>query len=233
MATFEIIEGRPGQGKSLYTARLARKLILRNKKFFKRTGTVRPVVSNIKFSENFEAQHEGFIKYWTSTEDIVKLKDCDLLWDEIATELDSRSFSSLSEDLKRFLSQYRKRGVDIYANTQDFSMIDMRARLMVTRVATIFKILGSRDPSPTKPPIRYIWGLVIISEVTSFLSDDPHKKKRSLFGHSFFFIEKQDIEIYNTRQDVPKSPPLPIKKHYTEIKYFDGPNDGKSEHKYM
>jgi len=233
MATFEIIEGKPGQGKSLYTARLARSLVKRNKKFHARTGIVRKVFSNIKFSENFEREAGQFLGYWSSTEEITNLKDCDLLWDEIATELDSRSFSSLSEALKRFLSQYRKRGVDIYANTQDFSMIDMRARLMVTRVASLWKVIGSGDPSPTKPIIKYIWGLIIVSDVQEVLTDSPHKKKYSFFGHSFFLIDREDIEIYDTRQDIPQSPPLPQKKVYTEIKYIHGPNDGKSEHKYL
>jgi len=160
MATFEIIEGKPGQGKSLYTARLARKLLKRNKKWREKSGIVRPIVSNIRFSDTFEKEGEGFLKYWSSIGEVTKLTNVDLLWDEIATELDSRNFQNLSEEVKRFLSQYRKRGVDIYANTQDFSMIDMRARLMVTRVASLWKMVGSRDPSPTKPPVKRIWGLV-------------------------------------------------------------------------
>jgi len=233
MATFEIIEGKPGQGKSLYTARLARKLLKRNKKYFKKSGVVRKIYSNIKFAEKFEQEASGFLAYWSSTEEIVNLKDCDLLWDEIATELDSRSFASLSEALKRFLSQYRKRGVDIYANTQDFSMIDMRARLMVTRVASLWKIVGSGDPSPTKPKIKYIWGLVICSEVQEILTDSPHKKKYSIFGHSFFFIDREDIEIYDTRQDIPLSPPLPIKKVHTEIQFVGGPKDSEKDYKYL
>jgi len=233
MATFEIIEGKPGQGKSLYTARLARKLLKRNKKYAMKTGVIRKIYSNIKFSEQFEHEAKNFLYYWSSTEEIVNLKDCDLLWDEIATELDSRSFATLSEALKRFLSQYRKRGVDIYANTQDFSMIDMRARLMVTRIASLWKVIGSGDPSPTKPIIKYIWGLVVCSEVQEILTDSPHKKKYSFFGHSFFFIDREDIEIYDTRQDIPLSPPLPIKKVYTEIQFIGGDKQGKSEHKYL
>lgn len=233
MATFEIIEGKPGQGKSLYTARLARSLIKRNKKYYSKSGVKRKVYSNIKFSEKFEQESEGFLAYWSSTEEITKLKDCDLLWDEIATELDSRSFANLSEALKRFLSQYRKRGVDIYANTQDFSMIDMRARLMVTRVATLWKVVGSGDPSATKPVIKRIWGLVVVSEVQEILNDTPHKKKYSFFGHSFFLIDREDIEIYDTRQDIPLSPPLPIKKVFTEIQFIGGDKDGASDHKYI
>jgi len=231
MAIFEIIEGKPGQGKSLYTARKAKALLERNKAYFEKTKIVRKIASNIKFSEKFEKECGQFLVYWSSTQEIVNFRDIDLLWDEIATELDSRNYANLSEDLKRFLSQYRKRGVDIYANTQDFSMIDQRARLMVTRVATLYKLIGSSDPSPTKPPIKYIWGIVLVIDLSNWKADDPHKKKYSPFI-SFFFVDREDVNLYDTRQDIPQSPPLPIQKKYREIKYIGGPQNGKSEFKY-
>ena len=52
MASFEICEGAPGQGKSLYTAKRTVKLFNRNKKWFERTGKRRVIWSNIKFSES-------------------------------------------------------------------------------------------------------------------------------------------------------------------------------------
>jgi len=219
MATFEIIEGKPGQGKSLYTARLARKLLKRNKKYFKKSGVVRKIYSNIKFAEKFEQEASGFLAYWSSIEEIVNLKDCDLLWDEIATELDSRSFASLSEALKRFLSQYRKRGIDIYANTQDFSMVDARARLMITGVKTLTKVIGSPDLSTTKPPPKVIWGLVLIRTVLNFKVTEITKKKYSLFDFGFLLIEKELVDIYDTRQDIllGKPPPLRHEERYCEF----------------
>lgn len=231
MATFEVIEGKPGQGKSLYTARVARKLLKRNQKYAVRTGVVRQIVSNIKFSKSFEKEAGQFLKYWTRVDEIVELRDCDLLWDEIATELDSRNFVNLSEDLKRFLSQYRKRGVDIYSNTQDFSMIDQRARLMITRVATLHKLIGSRDPSPTKPPVRRIWGVVMVLDLASWKADDPHNKRYSPF-FSLFFIDREDVELYDTTQDIPLSPPLPIKNRYIKVEHVGGPRDGEVKEKY-
>jgi hypothetical protein len=229
MATFEIVEGKPGQGKSLYHARLARKLLKRNKKWFDKSGIVRKIYSNIKFTEAFEkeALYNGhnFLEYWNTTHEICNLRDVDLLWDEIATELDSRNYANLTEDLKRFLSQYRKRGVDIYANTQDFSMIDARARLMITSVATLHKIIGSRDPSPTRPPVKRIWGLVMVRYFENIISDDPHEKKYTLVP-SFFFIDKEDVEIYDTTQDIPASPPIPRRRFAREVHFIGGQKDG-------
>lgn len=220
MATFEIVEGPPGQGKSLYTARLTYRLLGRNKKWFKKTGVKRKIYSNLRFSEKFEKAAEGYLEYWADSSDLVKLTDCDIVWDEIATELDSRNFAELSVEMKRFLSQYRKRGIDIYANTQDFSMIDKRARLMISGVRTLTKIMGSRDISTTKPNPKTIWGLVLIRTVQNYREDDPEKKKYDLVP-GFMLIERQLIELYDTRQDIPMGKPAPL-KHRELVCEFHG-----------
>jgi len=201
MATFEIIEGAPGQGKSLYTARMVKKLLSRNRKWAQKSGIIRCVYSNLLFSEHFYSQNREFLRFWRSPLELISIFDADVIWDEIATELDSRNFASLPDELKIFLSQYRKRGVDIYANTQDFSMVDARARLMVTRVASLSKIIGSPDPSPTKPPVNRVWGLVAVRDVENYKEVSPDKKRYGLVP-SFFFIDREDIEIYDTRQAI-------------------------------
>lgn len=220
MAQFEIIEGAPGQGKSLYTAKIVRKLLLRNKKWYQKTGQIRKVYSNLTFSDVFYEENKMWLAYWRSPMELTHILDADVIWDEIATELDARNFAQLPDELKIFLSQYRKRGVDIYANTQDFSMVDARARLMITRVATLTKIIGSRDPSATKPPVKTIWGLVMVRDVENFKEVSPDKKK---YGYvpSFFFIDREDVEIYDTRQAIVAGE-LPNRKlrKYKEI--YDG-----------
>lgn len=213
--TFLVIEGAPGQGKSLYTAKLARMLLERNKRWYELGNPMRRVMSNLKFSPAIESEFSEFLGYWTNTEEICKLRDCDILWDEIATELDSRNWAGLSSELKRFLSQYRKRGVDIYGNTQDFSMVDQRARLMITGVRTLSKVLGSSDPSATKPKIKRIWGIIMIRDVENFREVSPEKK---IYGWlpSFFWIDRSLIEMYDTTQDIltGKAPAL---KHETRV----------------
>lgn len=234
MAVFEIIEGQPGNGKSLYTARTVRKIIKRNRKWaektFNETGisVIRKVVSNLKFSLEFETECGEFLSYWNSVDEVSKLRDCDLVWDEIATEMDARTFTTLSDDVKRFLSQYDKRGIEIYANTQDFSMIDLRARMFVTRVATMLKVLGSSRPSPTKPPIKKIWGLILIRDLSDWKASDATKKTYNVIP-TFFFIEKRDVDIYDTRQSI-ESTQLPVKKMRTQRYVAD---DGVKWKKYV
>jgi len=161
--------------------------------------------------------------YWATLDELIKLQDVDVIWDEIATELDARNWPNLAPEVKIFLSQYRKRGVDIYANTQDFSMVDVRCRLMITEVKTLKKIIGSPDLSTTKPPPKYIWGLVWIRSVENFKETDPLKKKYSLLDFfNFMLIEKELTDIYDTRQSIPQSPYLPFRhvirrcEHYGE-----------------
>lgn len=210
MATFEIVEGAPGQGKSLYTAKIALWLLERNKKWYAKSGILRVVCSNMKLSEELERAYPGAIRYWTDSAQLCEMRDVDILWDEIATELDGRNFANLSTELKRFLSQYRKRGVDIYANTQDFSMIDARARLMISGVKTLSKIAGSRDISTTKPKVKHIWGLVMVRTVNNYRETDPEKKQYD-FLPSFFFIEKSLVAVYDTRQDIAQGEPPPLR----------------------
>lgn len=231
MAVFEIIEGQPGNGKSLYTARVVRKLVNRNRKWFDKSGVIRPIYSNLKFAEEFEefatitvpTETNGeytydkvpLIRYWNNVDEVSKLRDCDLIWDEIATEMDARTFATLSDEVKRFLSQYDKRGVEIYANTQDYSLVDLRARMFVTRVATMSKIIGSQRPSPTKPPIKRIWGLILVRDLAEWKATDPSKKSYELLP-GFFLIDRDDVAIYDTRQTI-EATSLPIKKLRKQI----------------
>jgi len=228
MATFEITEGAPGQGKSLYTAKKSEELILRNIRWHERGNPKRLIVSNLRYSKSFEEKYKGYFRYWSDTSELVKLKDCDIIWDEIATELDSRNWVNLSIEMKRFLSQYRKRGIDIYANTQDFSMIDQRARLMISSVKTLKKLIGSRDISTTKPPPKRIWGITLIREVNNFRETDPEKKKYDLF-FMLMFITRELVEIYDTRQDIPlgKAPPLKHEERFCELFGTIDPETGK------
>jgi len=214
VATFEITEGAPGQGKSLYTAKTSERILKRNAKWLKKGYPPRILWSNLKFSEAFEKKWGlyplGLIAYWTDSSTLVKLRNCDIIWDEIATELDSRNWVNLSIEMKRFLSQYRKRGIDIYANTQDFSMVDQRARLMISNVRTLSKIIGSRDISTTKPPPKWIWGLVMIRDVSNFRETEPEKKRYGIIP-GFMSITRELVSIYDTTQDIPLGKPPPLR----------------------
>jgi len=242
MAYWELVVGAPGNGKSLYMARTTRWLINRNKKNFVKYGIFREVRANSKFSKKFEEDakliHEGveynFLNYWETMSDVLKMRNVDIVWDEIATEMDAREAATLPREVKRFISQYRKRGLEIYSNTQDFSYVDKRARGFITNLFVLTKILGSPDPSPTKPPIKKIWGVIIKRQAKyeSIRAETPERLEFHWLP-SFFFIEKEDCESYDTLDDIPASPPLPIVRQATKEVFKGGSMDGQEKEKYV
>ena len=210
----EVVTGIPGSGKSLWTADKILFLLRRNLRWWKKTGQVRYVYSNIKLSEKVENEYGNLLQYWDSPDQLVRLRDVDIVWDEIATHLDATQWMNLSLEVKRFLQQHRKRGIDIYGNTQEFVMIDVAMRRLTQKVYYLNKLFGSRDPSPTRPPVKRIWGLIWIRQVDPLTFDDEGKRK--YIGNDFFWIRRKHIEVFDTRQEIKRGqyPPL---KHIVQI----------------
>lgn len=197
----EIYTGLPGAGKSLKTAQVMVEVLERNKKFWKRSGIVRKVVSNLKLAPHLHERYEKFVEYWEDPRELVKLRDVDVFWDEIATHLDATQWKDCPLELKRWLQQHRKFGVDIYGNTQDFKMIDISMRRLTQRVYLLTKLIGSRDKSATRPKVKKYWGLIIERQIDpdSFADD---KTDYSFVSSWFFPIRRKYIEAFDTTQEI-------------------------------
>lgn len=85
---------------------------------------------------------EVYCNYWinwegpnfhlfTDMEEIIYLRNCVVVIDEIATLMDPRDYSSESKALRIFFQQHRHRAVDIVANTQHLSLIPKTALIEV------------------------------------------------------------------------------------------------------
>lgn len=205
----EIYVGLPGAGKSLRLAEIVIQLLRRNKKYFKKSGIRRLIYSNMKMSDALEKEYEGFIKYWEDPSELVKQRNVDVIWDEVATYLDSTQWANVPLELKRWLQQHRKFGIDIFANTQDFPMLDISMRRLVSRLYIMKKIIGSRDKSATRPEVSRVWGAVIMRHVDpdSFIMD---KTEYKYIGAQFLFIKKKLCDAFDTTQEITsgKYPPL-------------------------
>jgi len=160
-----VFTGLPGSGKSARTAKAILFLLERNTKWFKKTNILRPVRSNLKLSEKYEKKYKEILHYWKDPEELVGFQDCDVVIDEIATYFDATQWKELPLDVKRWLQQHRKLGIEIYANTQTFSTIDISFRRLTDELYLLKKLLGSRDPSPTKPKVKTIWGISLIRKL--------------------------------------------------------------------
>lgn len=207
-AVITLYTGKPGSGKSLKLADVIVGLLARNLRWYKRTGQLRQVVSNITIAPWLHEAYPGFIGSWSEPEELLPLRDVDIVWDEIATYLDSTQWQNVPLDVKRFLQQHRKRGVDIYGTTQAFGMVDISMRRLVDDLFVCTKLLGSRNPSPTKPPVRTIWGLIWISQIDPATFDDEKPKKAGV--PDWLVINKRLVSVYDTLQEIfpVKLPPL-------------------------
>lgn len=104
----------------------------------------------------------------------------------------------------------------------------------MTHIFVLSKMLGSPDPSPTKPPIKKIWGVIMKRKVKneSIEADKPDRFEYHLIP-SFFLITKEDTELYDTLDDIPASPPIPIVKKHVDIFYVGGKRDGEKSETYI
>lgn len=221
-----IATGLPGASKSYITAETSVELVHRNRRWFKRTGIVRPVVSNLVLSPEFtelansvidveldgkivSSEGQEFLKYWEDPEELPHLKNCDVIWEEMGAHVDSRSWEQLPLSLRRWLQQHRHRGVNIWGNCQDFADIDIAVRRLVQNLVYLTKLAGSRDPSPTTPPLRWIWGIVAKVQLDPRNYQEDKKLSSGVFA-GFTFITRKGVELYSMHNDIRpgKYPPL-------------------------
>lgn len=216
----QIFAGLESSGKSLALAIKVDELVHRNARYFKKTGIPRPIVSNLHFSKDFEQKAREMnvpIRYWQNLDEIVGHEEMDLIIDEIGTYFDSRLWTELSLDTRRWLAQTAKRGVEIYGTTQDFAQVDKSFRRLVNDLKQIHKVIGSRRPSKTKPVSKMVWGVCAVQTLNPRAYEEDRKEVMD-FLHipSFFFITLDKVSIYDTLELMKKSeaPPLEhIERH--------------------
>jgi len=206
-----VITGLPGAGKSLLLARKILGILERNRKMEKRTGLKRQLYTNLKLSNSVMDYYKGYIREWTDSRQLTQLRDCDVVWDELAAALDATQWQNMSLELKRWLQQHRKKGVDIYGTAQDFAQVDKSFRRLVSQLLYITKLVGSRDKSATMPDPKYVWGICVVRELDAQKYDEAESKFQGvgLLPH-FMLIDKSDIAIYDTTAEVAMGeyPPL-------------------------
>jgi len=212
-----VFTGLPGAGKSLKLARTALGVLHRNRKFFQKSGKKRVLYTNLKFSEAVEQEFGDFIVYWKDLRELVQLRDCDVLIDEIATYFDARQWENMSYEVRRWLAQHRKFGIEIYGTAQDFAQADKSFRRLTSNLQYLTKLVGSRDISSTRPDPKYIWGICLVRTLDPVTYDEAKSKFASGgFIPQFLFIIRADTEVFDTRAEV-KSSAYPPLKHMERV----------------
>jgi len=224
--------GLPGSAKSYMSCVTIQDLLKRNRRWFKKTGRIRPVRSNLVLNPQFtahandkgtlelnkgvyispgwqkwNAEHQ-LLEYWEDPEELPYMNNCDVIWEEMGAHVDSRSWEQLPHELRRWLQQHRHRGVNIFGNCQDFADIDVAVRRLCQEVTYQYKLIGSRDPSPTSFPPKYIWGLIMMWYLDPRAPTNEPFKNRAYAGTEW--ITRETVNLYSMFNDIKpgKMPPL-------------------------
>lgn len=207
-----LYEGNTGQGKTYMTSVNTLLLLERNKRWYekKKTKELRLLATNMKLSEEVEANYPKQILYWTELEQLIRLKECDVIFDDMASYLDSQRWTDTPTSVKRWLRLHEHYGCDIYGNAQDFLTIDIAVRRLCTSISRIHKFVGSRRPSATKPEIRWIWGILVIREIEIQKYKNETQEKPYIGFPKIEFIRRKYCKTFDTKQDIKQSdyPPL-------------------------
>jgi len=210
-----IYTGLPGSGKTVKLAKKASDLLWRNFRWYQKTGIKRRILTNIELNPEVLALYPpGFVETWQEPEELVKFRHVDILWDEIATHLDSTQWQNVPLELKRWLQQHRKFGIDLFCTTQDFGMVDISVRRLTSELYKLTKIFGSLDISATRPKIKRVFGLVLCRELDplAYKPESVDKQKRANFWFSFVWISKKIVNFFDTTQEI-KAGGFPKLKH--------------------
>jgi len=223
-----IFSGLPGSGKSLKLAQTVIGLLYRNHALYQKAlkralkskqvpPKPRLVYTNLKMSPQVEKHFKGGFQYWSDLRELTPLRDCDVVIDEVATYFDARLWETLSLEMRRWLSQHRKFGIEIYGTTQDFAQVDKAFRRLTSNLLYLRKIFGSRDISATKEPPKYIYGLSLIQELDPTVYDELKSKFQAvgLFPR-FLWIDRKKTSVFDTTAEVSLSAALP-KRHIEHV----------------
>lgn len=222
----KIYSGIESSGKSLKLGMVAGKIAYRNAKWKKQTGITRPIVSNLKFSDDFYfhvTKELGIpIGYWETLNELLTCHDCDVICDEVGNYFDARGWQDLSLDVRRWLTQGAKMGIEFYGSAQDFAQVDKAFRRLCNELYLITKVIGSPRPSATRPPVKNIWGLCMVQELDPNSYNEDKKKFVGTFNiPSFFFIQRKYCEIFDTGQQIKRGRGVPLKH---EERFCEQPN---------
>jgi len=203
-----IYVGKEGSGKTLLLGRETERLIYRNKRLGQRTGKVRPIISNIEYSDrliDLAKTHGVPIKKWSNVSELETFEECDLFIDEVGTYFDSRTYADLPLSTRLWLAQGQKRGVHIYGASQDWMQIDVSFRRLVSSLYEVKRLFGSRRPSKTLPGSKNPFAIGLKWKMNTEV-DGENLRAIGLFP-SLVLMTRKDTDRFDTNARVPMSSP--------------------------
>lgn len=198
-------EANPGNGKT-YIASITFIMLLRRNITWFRKGKIkriRPIATNIAIHKDLVEKYSEYIIVWENLSELIDLRECDVIFDDMGSYLDSQRWADVPVSVKRWFRLHEHYGVDIYANAQNFSDVVGAVRKLTVSLTRTFKIIGSKRPAETKPPVKRIWGLFVTRTVNiaDFEKDLDSRTYTDWFG-AWRPLRKKYCAVFDTLQDL-------------------------------
>jgi len=184
-----IIEGRPGMGKSIYLVGEIFRHLRRGKRVYTNVA-----ISDIAFASKYDKQLFSI----DSLEDIVDLREGEIVLDEVHIYLNSRNWDKLDVKFQLFLQQHRKRGLNITGAVQSIKRADVVFRELIQIFYRIRKIVSFKVPYT-----RYAFGFFYLREYDpdDIESGGAKSNQKALSWPFLFFADPYIFQLYDTTQE--------------------------------
>lgn len=243
-----IYYGARGSGKSLHQAKLADSVLkYLDWLYLNKPKLKQAIVFSVqKFNQEIEDKYLGHrLFYWKDAGDLRycprincwkgenkhRLHGAYIFFDDMATILPADNWAQTPIWFRKTFAQARHFGIRIVANMQDPFSVDVNFRRYTDMAFRFRKIIGSKDPDETKPPVKFIWGIYHRRKIKASLlwamgdmNDDEiiafrQKQKqmskisgnislyKDIWKGSTHLITRKACELYDTTQDVPEYKP--------------------------
>lgn len=208
-----IRQANPGNGKSYFAGVDVINYLKRNIKWYEggKTKVRRKVATNIELNPKLMEEYRDYLVYWDSMEQLIALRNCDVIFDDMGSYLDSQEWQRTPRDVKRWFRLHEHYGCDIYGNCQDFKDIVGSVRKLTVGLEYIRKLCGSPRPADSKPEVKRYWGVFIIRRIAIDTSEKPLPEREFLGWPRIEFLKRKYCNVYNTLQDIQESPIIPMK----------------------
>lgn len=190
-----VIQGRPGQGKTVYLVGLIQLYLRRG----------HDVYSNIQL--NIGNRYANKFHIIESLDECASLRSGKIVLDEIQVYLNSRNWDKLDPRFQVFLQQHRKRGLDIVGACQSIKRADVVFRELVQRFYQVHKIINWNIKG-------YGFGFFYLREYDPDSIESTSRDYEAIGWPFIYFADPYTMSLYNTYQELEIK--IPIGRLITE-----------------
>lgn len=184
-----VVEGRPGMGKSVWLVAEVLRFLRQGKNVYTNVAIRDPKLA-LKYREQ--------LFYIESLDDIITLREGEIVLDEVQTYLNSRNWDKLDIRFQLLLQQHRKRGLNITGATQSIKRADVVFRELVQNYFRIRKIAAFRLPFT-----RLAFGFFYLREYDpdDIETSGAKSKQKSIGWFTPYFVDPYTFSVYDTTQE--------------------------------